>query len=963
MGEIWLADDQVIGRSVALKRMLRGARPEQQERFLVEARITGQLEHPGVVPVHELGVDDQGQPYYIMKFVHGQTLKKLIAEYHADPAVGSVPREVQQLRLLQTFVDLCQTVGYAHSRGVLHRDLKPENVMVGSYGETLLLDWGLAKIIGQTDGGAPSSPDSPFGHLSYSGVSTDTMAGSIMGSPAYMSPEAAEGLNKAMDQASDIYLLGATLYEILTGKPPRGGVGALELIKQARTVPPAPPRTHRRDIPRPLEAICQKAIAHRKEDRYPTALALAEDVQRYLAGEPVIAYRENVLERAWRWTRRHHKALGRSAAAILVLGVAAAGVFKWREVEQRRLDDQRQAEEEIRLEKERGLESKRRAQELQRFDQARKDVEEFRGLADESRFFAATSDPVAERSPYYDPRKAEQKGQKALAKAKPWGPTLQDMPLAEKRAALQQDLYDLLLLMAQTSGRLANGPRAGTEMLELLDQAAGLRERSRGYYRLRAEAHRLAGQAKEADSDQKRADDPKTPTTALDHFLQGEQFRTQASSQTGAAGAGWQPNRAQLGKAIEQYRLALQRDPEHYWSHLQLGRCYLSLGQLPEAVESLSTCVALRKDKPWGYSARGFALARMKRFDEAAWDLNRALELDPDLRAARLNRGVVAWEQKKYDSALNDFAAVLEPPDDKKLVEAAYYRGLLQLERGELKEALEDFDRVVAENPDLRAVYKPRAMILLAQGHDAKALKDIDAFVAGGRKIDLNAPDAHEQRGRQLRLLVNELPPQVRKNVLLLARAELEKAIELGGTSATLFDDYGAVMELLGKVKEAVAAYSDGLKQAPRDVKLLVKRGWANQGLKQYDDAETDFTNATSIDPKHAEAHSGLGYVHACRKSYADARREANLALLYGAGDYLVLHNVACIYAEMSRTDATQLKELQDLAIDLLNRAIAIWKSGNSGPDEIHLIRKEPAFPRALRDRHEFQKLLNPDKE
>jgi lipoprotein NlpI len=965
MGEIFVAEDTVIGRSVALKRMLRGARPEQVERFLVEARITGQLEHPGVVPVHELGVDDKGQPYYVMKFVHGQTLKGIIAAYHASSPTGDVPREVQQLRLLQVFVDLCQTVGYAHSRGVLHRDLKPENVMLGSYGETLVLDWGLAKIVGQPEGAAASAPDSPFGHLSYSGISTDTMAGSIMGSPAYMSPEAAEGMNKAMDPLSDIYLLGATLYEILTGQAPRGGVGALELIKKARTEPPTPPRKIKPDIPRPLEAICLKAIAHRKEDRYPTALALAEDMQRYLAGEPVTAYPEGPLERAWRCAKKHRRAIGRSAAVLLVIGVAAFGFFKWRQLEQQWAEERRQKDEEIRLSKERELKEAQQAQRLKDINQARKDMAEFHRLADEMRYYAANSNPVAERAPYFDPRKAEAVGQAALARAKGLGPELERLALTADQTDYKNELYDLVLMMAQTKGRQTNDPRAGQEMLALLDRAADLRDHSRGYYQLRADGYRLAGEADKANAEQKRANDPKTPTTALDHFLLGERFRTQASNQTGAAAAraDWKPNRELLDKAIEQYRLALQRDPEHYWSHFQLGRCYLSLERAPEAIAALSTCVALRKTSPWGYSARGFALALLKRYDEAASDLDRALELDPDLRAARLNRGVVSWFQKNYNAALKDFAAVLEPPDDKKLVEAAYYRGMLHLEQDRNDDALKDLDLVVAEKPDSRPAYRLRALVRFKEGENAKGLKDLDAFITGGKTLDLRGHEGHEQRGRQLRLLASNMPAQARKSVLQLARAELQKAIDLGGNTAALFYEQGAVLELLGQIKEAIAAYSKGLEKEPRNVKLLVKRGWAYSALKLNDEAQVDFAVATRVDPNHAEAHCGLGFVQACRKSYADARREANQALLYGGGDYLILHNVACIYAELSRTDKEQSADFQDRAIDLLGRAIALWKQGGSGrPDEIEYIRNEQAFPPALRARPEFQELLKTKK-
>ena len=217
MGEVWVGEDSEIGRQVALKR-LRKEGTQQKDRFLAEAQITGQLEHPGIVPVHDLGMDEEGNPFYVMKFVHGRTLKEAVEQYHSTTQADAPPREVQWLRLLERFLDLCQTVAYAHSRGVIHRDLKPDNVMLGEYGEAILLDWGLAKVLGHPEpAGGPS-----YVHLTYdSGGKAETQAGQVMGAPPYMAPEMAEGHAADVDQTTDVYLLGATLYEILTGQPPR----------------------------------------------------------------------------------------------------------------------------------------------------------------------------------------------------------------------------------------------------------------------------------------------------------------------------------------------------------------------------------------------------------------------------------------------------------------------------------------------------------------------------------------------------------------------------------------------------------------------------------------------------------------------------------------------------------------------------------------------------------------------
>lgn len=579
---------------------MRGGRPEQQDQFVREAQVTGQLEHPGIVPIHELGHDETGQPYYVMKFVHGQTLKDVTDDYHGPKQSPAEPKEVRRPQLLNSFVSLCQTIAYAHSREVIHRDIKPDNVMVGPYGETLVLDWGLAKVVGEPD----ALEKSPGVRLSYSGESLETLDGTVKGTPTYMAPEMAEGKVEAIDESSDIYLLGATLYHMLTGKAPRTAKKLSELLTLARTQEPTPPRQLDATVPKPLDAICRKAMAFQKADRYATALALAEDVQRYLAGEPVEAYRENVWERAGRWVRRHRTALMRAAAVVVVLTVGSVAALAVRDSEQRRAEAQRVADD------------------LRRQEQARTQVAEFRRLAEETRFFAANADPAEENAPFFDLKKGEARGAAALAVAESWGPKLEQLPLADDvRDALKQEQYDLLLLLAQVKNRRGEAKEA----LALLDRAAGLAPPTRGLHRLRGESYRLLDDAGRAAAGQRLAQDAKTPTRALDHFLAGEGHRAEAAqlSLDAKDGQGKSEKHGLLEQAAGEYRHELRLDPEHYWSHFQLGRTYQSLGKNAEAVEVLGACVALRPNAPWGYSARGLALTGLKRFAEATADLER----------------------------------------------------------------------------------------------------------------------------------------------------------------------------------------------------------------------------------------------------------------------------------------------------------------------------------------------------
>jgi tetratricopeptide (TPR) repeat protein len=936
MGEIWVSEDSRLGREVALKKL---SIPGQhaKERFLAEAQVAGQLEHPGIVPVHDVGLDEQGNPFYIMKFVRGQSLKKEIEDYYAQsPDQGA--REVQWRGLLQIFVHLCQAVAYTHSRGVLHRDLKPENIMLGPYGETMLLDWGLARVRGQPDLGDGSSGV-------RSGSSTqETAAGSILGSPLYMAPEMAEGRMADIDERTDIYLLGATLYEILTGRPPREGRSRDEIIALARTARPPPPRTLRRDLPKPLEAICLKALAHRKLDRYSSALNLAQDVQRYLAGEPVSAFPENLLARTWRWTKRHRRALGRTAAALLVLVAALFTVVMFRQIEQRQ------------------QESRREAAHLQELEQTRTQIQNFDELADEARFYAASTDPITEHAPYYDPDKARIAASAALAAATNWGPGLQQLAIPQQSERLRSELYELLLLMAQDQLQSSKGPPSGS-VAALLDQAAGfMPEPSRGYYRLRSRYFQLQDDPNHAAEMSRLALDSQTPSTAFDYFLLGEECRRRSSiqAQPSTTNQSLSPSQTKdLSNAIEAYRKALRIDPKHYWSHFQLGRCYLSLGKWSEAVEALGACIALRPEAPWGYSARGMTLGLMHRFDEAKEDLDHAIAISPDFRPARLNRGVVNWLQQDRPAALADFTAALQPPEGHRLIEAAYYRAQIFVQSKDYDRALDDLNAFISEEKDFIPAYLLRARVHLLQGNQAFGLQDLNNLskVPAEGDSEPASAEAFGSRGRMLRLLAAQLPNEPARKTPELASQDLEKAIQLGGRSAQIYADLGAVRDDLGQNDSALAAYSAAIQLNPQDAQIRINRAWAYQKLGNYDRARTDFSTVLRGDSTSAEAHAGLGYVEACQKSYDDANEEAARALLYGGSDYLILHDVACIYAQISETDLARQSEYQDLAIAMLRRALDLWRSRTSGPDELQFITHEPAFSPSLRARPDFHRL------
>ncbi|WFP49697.1 serine/threonine protein kinase [Methylomonas sp. EFPC3] len=323
VGRVLLGFDQRIGREVAIKEMLDQAANEDMAlnaRFLREARITGRLEHPSIVPVYDLGVKQSGAPYYVMRLVRGDTLAKALKECNNEPLAEHALSK--RLALLDRVIDVCEALAYAHSKGVVHRDLKPGNIVLGPFGETIVLDWGLAKVENEAETPLPAS------HPQHHDADL-TQFGDILGTPAYMAPEQADPEFGEIDARSDVFALGCILYYLLNGRPPLQG-NADQIMSQlvsAASMPDA--RNPKLAAPAELIAICNKALSKRQSLRFKDAGALAEELRAFRDGRLVNTYAYTRGELLRRFIARNKLALSASAAVLISILAGAGLAFKF----------------------------------------------------------------------------------------------------------------------------------------------------------------------------------------------------------------------------------------------------------------------------------------------------------------------------------------------------------------------------------------------------------------------------------------------------------------------------------------------------------------------------------------------------------------------------------------------------------------------------------------------------------
>jgi eukaryotic-like serine/threonine-protein kinase len=898
MGIVYKARHLRLKRLVALKviRYDRHSNPEDLARFQIEAEVVARLNHPNIVRIYEIGTA-RDVPYVALELLEGGTLK--------DRLAGNPQPLRETAKLLST---LARAVHAAHEAGVLHRDIKPSNVLFDHEGSPKIADFGLAKRLDVEDG--------------------ETITGQVIGTPSYMAPEQAQGWAREIGHAVDIYALGAILYEMLTGRPPIKGETQAETLRLVIEEDPVTPSHLRPKLSFDLETICLKCIAREPQKRYASALALADDLDRFLEGEPVLARRTPVWERAIKLAQRHAV-----YTVVLAIGLVAAGsVAGWYLESQHRENDRvrgvlqaagEQASEAegavaakrwndalpiisgllSRIEKEtderiaqlrlrvqslsgqatRGHEADedaKRARDRMEAVQAR--LGSFREHLVEAKFLDARFagiDPDNATEATCREARASLAAFGMAARGDEW--TLAPLPAEltpRERDEVTSGFYELLLILAEAVAQSpgASSAERAEQALRIVDCAPGVRPEATRAYRLRRSTYLTTkGDLKGAAREREQAD-RLPPADAFDFFLIGRELAIKGD---------WHA-------AIASFQSATQKQPDHFWA-----QCLHAIGQLQirepsKAVMGLTACLQQKRECPWLYLLRGLAhgahgkLAR----DMAGHDSERASVLEEEASDA-------------FEAAESDYRTALRllrdrPGSPELTFVLLVNRGYIRIERGDLAAAAADLHAAAHQEDHRYEAFSGLAHVYQRQGKTGEALAQI-AIAIG---LEPKRPELHRARA-DLLLGLEAYPPDLHGMVLHEledelrdlssqrrsdAMHELQLALECesAGKRGVALDKIrqAVLFHVSDRNREALDACDASLAIAPRLALAHQLRIQVLLDSRQYDNLIHSCDQAIAAVARSAELYELRGMAKDRLGDYSGAVEDYTLSLLQKPG-------------------------------------------------------------------------------
>jgi eukaryotic-like serine/threonine-protein kinase len=912
MGIVYRARQVALKRLVAVKVILAGAHADDRERasFRTEAEAVARLQHPNIVQIYDIAEHD-GLPYFSFEFVDGPSLEK---------QTGGRP--LPALEAAQMVQTLARAMHYAHQQGIIHRDLKPSNILLRASHVPKITDFGVAKLL--------------------DGAGRQTATGEFIGTPHYMAPEQAGGSGRQIGPAADVYSLGAILYQLLTGRPPFVGSSVLEVLEQVRSRQPLPPSRVAADlqsagaltapVPRDLETICLKCLEKEPRFRYATAYDLAEDLSRFLAGEPIQARPPAWWERTWKWARRRPAAAALAAfSSSAVIGLVSFTLWHSFQVEAARQEGG------TRL-----LEARTRYQE---FTQRRDDAV-FHGMypftdAD------AVENLKATRRAVRDALAAVHTTVEAETPPAP-DPYLSDRENTDIRGGC----YQLLLVLAEAisdplPGQTSEAHRSQVhEALQILQRAAGMAPPTQAYHLRRSRYLLLLGDKAGAKRERSQAVRVK-PSVAIDFFLLGDEWRRQGD----------------LAQAVRSFQSALDLQPDDFWSRFFLTFCYLQRGiqnsayqsDLAGAEANLEKCLEQRPDFPWKYLLRSRLKEKRNDFSGAEADYQKLLALEPNEDArylAYVNRGQMRFQQGKLDAAAADLeqAVRMKPEPFHAHLRLAW---IYQKQR-----KFAESNQQLAEAIQRRPPQADLAQCHLERGRNFYVTRQYAASVTAcdqALEIFPGQVDSHFVRARSL--------------LELKRYAEALQAFEHyrtkgGQTTGDFYRGRGHARLHVRDYVGAIADFTWVMEREP-EAEIYRHRGWALYFTDAVRPALADFEEAIGRERKNTDAYIGRGLCRVALGRYREAVVDAEDAWELKPGSPEMMHNIACVFAlavnkVTADPDASNRQDMamryRDRAIEALRGALAMLP-----PKERAAFWRDKVLPDAaldaIRECSDFKKL------
>jgi tetratricopeptide (TPR) repeat protein len=790
-----------------------------------------------------------------MRFIEGESLKDAIQRFHdADHQPGRDPgeRNLAMRQLLGQFVAVCKTMAFAHNRGIIHRDLKPGNIMLGKYGETLVVDWGMAKPVERTEEARASGEETLQPTAASAGP--ETRPGQMAGTPAYMSPEQASGAVQQLGPASDIYSLGATLYVLLTGQAPYQGGNVLQQVQRGDLIRP---RQVKPTVAPALEAICVKAMAWKPEERYATALDLTADVEHWLADEPVCAYAEGWATRLRRWSRRHRPLVASLAAAALV--AVLLGGWGWWYLEQQEAD---RREEVARLE---GRDQQAIQTALEQAEaflrQARWPDAEAALAQAAGRLAGGGADDLKQRL-----RQARDNLRlvKRLDEIRLEAATLVDGKYNPQKAgpayaaAFKEHGLDVLAGRdAELERRLAASPVKEQLVAALEDWAI--------YATDAKTLGRLLALARRADPDalRNRFRHPavlrdRQKLTQLAHKADIKRLSPALLCVVGSI------LERMGGPGVEQLERGQRCYPGDFWLNFQLAGGLRKRGRWDEAVGYHRAALAARPRTVAVYNDMGLALADKRDLDGAIAAYKQALDLDPKFTWARFNLGNALKAKGDLDGAITEYKQVLglDPID----AWAQINLGVALKDKGDLDGAIAAYKRAIAIDAKDAQAHDNLGNALKAKGDLDGAITEYKQALA----LDPKFAKAHYNLGNALQA----------KGDLDGAIAAYKKALALDPKFAQAHNNLGAILcDVRHDYDGAIAEFKKAIALDRKDTTAYYNLGNALKAKGDLARAIDAYQKAIVLDPRNAQAHGALGQALLGKGRFAEARTASQKAV------------------------------------------------------------------------------------